>query len=129
MSQEGLPYWKAMAAFALTEEEVWTNQKWRLRFPDVYERLDALMDSPPPEMGRVRIPYSMLAEMAKQTRLFFATNGEWLMSTIDRVEIPPGYEELYALEALERYGPEHIFEAADKASSRIYCPEENLPNR
>ena len=100
----------------LAEEEVWANQKWRLRFPDVYERLDALMDSPPPEMGQSADSVLMLVEMAKQTRLFFATNGEWLMSTIDRVGIPPDYEEISVLQALERYSPERVFEAADKAS-------------
>jgi hypothetical protein len=115
----GLPYWKAMAAFALTEEEVWTHREWRLKFPDVYEQLDALMDNPPPEMGKVWIPYALLVEMAKQTPLFFATNGEWLMSTIDRVGIPSGYEEISALEAMERYSPEHVFEAADKASCYV----------
>lgn len=119
MSQEGLPYWKALAAFDFTNDQVLQNQEWRPRFPDTYERLDALANGPPPEWGQVWIPYLMLVEMAKQTHLHFATNDEWLMSTIDRKGIPVGYREISAEEALKRYGPEHMFEAADKSSSRV----------
>ncbi len=117
--RKGLSYWKALAAFNLSEQDVWTNSKWRVLFPDVYECLDLLMNSSPPEWGKVWVPYSMLVEMAKQTPLFFATNGVWLMSTIAREGIRVGYEEISALEALEWYGPEHVFEAADKASSFV----------
>jgi hypothetical protein len=119
MSYQNLPYWKALAAFALSNEQVLANQEWRSQFPDVYEHLDSLMGMPPPVWGKVLIPGPMLVEMAKYTRLLFATDGKWLISTIDRVGIPPGYEEISALEALERYGLESVFEAADKASSRI----------
>lgn len=123
MSGEGLSYWKARAAFNFTKDQILSNQEWRAKFPKVYERLDALHDGFPPERGKIWVPYAMLVEMAKQTRLFFATNGEWLMSIIDRVGIPPDYEEISALEAMERYGPEHVFEAADKASSRVRSSE------
>jgi hypothetical protein len=119
MPKGDLPYWKALAAFDFTNEQVLQNQKWRLRFPDTYERLDALMNSPPPEWGKLWIPHSMLVEMARQTRLHFATNEEWLISTIDRKGVPAGYKEISALEALKQYGPEQVFEAADKASSRV----------
>ena len=83
MPQGGLPYWKALAAFDFANEQVLENQEWRSRFPDTYERLDALVNSPPPEWGKVWIPHPMLVEMAKQTHLYFATNDEWLMGSDD----------------------------------------------
>jgi hypothetical protein len=110
---------ESIGCFCSHNEEVQANQKWRPRFPDVYERLDALIDSTPPEWGKVWIPRPMLVEMTGQTQLVFATNGKWLMSTIDKGGIPVGYEKVSALEALEKYGPERVFEAADKASSRV----------
>ncbi len=94
MPKTGLPYWKAHAACNLPEKDIWTNQEWRAMFPKVYERLDALMDSPPPEMGQVWIPYPMLVAMSKQARLFFATNGERLMATICKAEIPSSSESM-----------------------------------
>jgi hypothetical protein len=75
MSSTGLLYWKVLAAFDVSETKILANQEWRQDFPDVYERLDSLMDKPPPERGKVWIPYSMVVEVAKQTPRFFATDG------------------------------------------------------
>ena len=116
MPQEGLPLWKALAATDLTEDEVLVNQEWRQRFPEVYEQLDELMGSPPPEWDKVWIPGPMLVETGGKTQLLFATSDSWLMSTVDTIGIFAGYAEIPALAALEEYGPEPVFEAADKAS-------------
>lgn len=119
MSPRGLPFWKALAAFELQPEEVLTNQEWRLKFPRVYEQLDTLMDSPPPAWGKVWIPYAMLVEMAKVTRVLFFVSREWLIGTNRREAVPTGFKEITPLEALQRYGPEHVFEASDKSGSYL----------
>jgi hypothetical protein len=126
MPPTGLVYWKVLAAFDVPEAEILADQEWRQSFPAVYERLDELMDRPPPEMGKVWIPYSMVVEVAKRTPRFFATNGRHLISTMHKEVIPPDYEQISALEALERYGPEHVFRAGDRGSSRIGKREQKM---
>lgn len=115
----GLAFWKALAAFELQPEEVLMNREWRSKFPKVYEQLDALMDSPPPAWGKVWIPYAMLVEMAKVTRVLFFVSREWLIGTNCREAVPAEFEEITPLEALECYGPEHVFEATDKSGSYL----------
>ncbi len=119
MSTRGLPLWKALAAFELQPGEVLTNRRWRLKFPKVYEQLDALIDGSPSAWGKVWIPYAMLLEMAKVTRVLFFANAEWLIGTNCREAVPTGFKEITPSEALERYGPEHVFEASDKSGSYL----------
>ena len=57
--------------------------------------------------------------MAKATHVLFFVGEQWLIGTSCRKVVPTEFEEITPVEALQRYGPEHVFEASDKSGSYL----------
>lgn len=118
-SMPDIEYWKALTCFGDEQaERILRYPQWRKLYPQVFESLDSQVDRIKYD---TRIPLPMVRAMAQQkpNLYIFGIRGNLLACFRNAQSLPVDFEVLSATQALERFGPESLYQAVEYGSSQV----------
>lgn len=120
-----LKLWEAEETFGmLVVEEILQDAPWRNQYPKVFEELDGAPDNRTRDDTLIPVPMlKAMSQVKTQVYVFFVWDNAlhaWPQGT----KIPDKYTILSAAEALEQFGTEGMYYAADKGTSDYPTPDD-----